>query len=305
VGKTGFAIALAQRFGAQIVGADSMQIYRHMDIGTAKPTAQERLAVAHHMVDILGPEQPFDAAAFGQQAHQVVQGLLAKGIQPFVVGGTGLYIKALIYGLFENRAVMERRAPDTPARQRLKQELADQGAVAMHARLARQDPHAAARIHPNDTFRIVRALEVIELTGQPISDHHRTHGFAQARYQVLTIGVALPRPQLYQRIDQRVEAMLAAGLLEEVRGLLDRGYDPGLKSMQSLGYRHMADFIQGRLSWDEAVRTLKRDHRHYAKRQFTWFKAVPDIHWLSPDQESVAAEKIQDFLSSPDADAVV
>jgi tRNA dimethylallyltransferase len=290
VGKTDMAIRMAQRFGGQIVGADSMQIYRHMDIGTAKPTAEEKAAVRHHMVDIVDPDRAFDAAVYGQQAHHIVQELLADNTRPFVVGGTGLYLKALVYGLFTSRAT------DGEARQRFKQQLAREGAAALHARLARNDPQAAARIHPNDTYRIMRALEVMELTGRALSDHHHTHGFAQARYQTLTLGLTLPRERLYARIDQRVDGMVAAGLLKEVRGLMDRGYDPGLKSMQSLGYRHMTDFIQGRLTWDEALRTLKRDHRRYAKRQWTWFNGIAGIHWLAPDQEHEAASRIEAFL---------
>lgn len=290
VGKTGMAIRLAQRFGGQIVGADSMQIYRQMDIGTAKPAAEEKAAVRHHMVDIVDPDGAFDAAAYGQQAHHIVQELLADNIRPFVVGGTGLYLKALVYGLFTSRAA------DGEVRQRLKQQLAQEGAAAMHARLARNDPQAAARIHPNDTYRITRALEVMELTGRALSDHHDAHGFTQARYQTLTLGLTLPRELLYARIDQRVEDMIAAGLLEEVRGLLARGYDSDLKAMQALGYRHMANFIQGRLTWDEALRTLKRDHRRYAKRQWTWFNRIAGILWLAPDQEREAASRIEAFL---------
>ncbi len=290
VGKTGFAIRLAQRFGGQIVGADSMQIYRRMDIGTAKPTAAEQAAVRHHLVDIVDPGDDFDAADYGRRAGTVIQELVDAGVVPFVVGGTGLYIKALVYGLFQGRSA------DPAVRRGLKAELAEQGAAALHARLGRLDPQAAARIHPNDAYRILRALEVITATGRPISDHHGTHGFARARYQTLTIGLELPREALYARIDQRVEAMLAAGLLEEVRGLLAQGCDPGLKAMQSLGYRHLTEFLQGRLTWEEALRTLKRDHRRYAKRQFTWFKALADIHWLAPDQVETAAEMVAAFL---------
>ncbi len=290
VGKTGFAIRLAQRFGGQIVGADSMQIYRRMDIGTAKPTAEEKARVCHHMVDIVDPDEPFDAAAYGLRAGEVIQGLIAGDVIPFVVGGTGLYIKALVYGLFQGRAV------DQEARHRLKAQLAREGPAGLHDRLTRLDPQAAGRIHPNDAYRILRALEVIESTGRSISEHHGTHGFAQARYQALTIGLTLPREQLYARIDQRVEAMLSAGLLEEVRGLLAIGFEEGLKSMQSLGYRHMVDFIRGRLAWEEALRTLKRDHRRYAKRQITWFNAVAGIRWLAPDQIADAAALIEAFL---------
>ncbi len=290
VGKTSFAIELAKRFGGEIVGADSMQIYRRMDIGTAKPTAEERAAVCHHMVDIVDPNEAFDAAAYGRRAHQAVQQLLKRHIPAFVVGGTGLYIKALVQPLFEGRT------SDREVRQRIQSRLKEEGTAALYAGLEEKDPTAAARIHPNDTYRIQRALEVIETTGRSISDLHDAHRFSKARYKTLEIGLTLPRDQLYTRIDRRVDQMIAAGLLEEVRGLLALGYDLDLKSMQSLGYRHMVDFLQGRASWDETVRILKRDHRRYAKRQFTWFKAVPNMNWLAPDQAETAAEMIERFF---------
>ena len=270
-----------------------MQIYRRMDIGTAKPTLAEQAAVRHHMVDIADPDESFDAAEYGQRAGEVIQSLTKQEITPFVVGGTGLYIKALVYGVFQARSA------DPQARRRLKAQLALEGPAQMHARLTRLDPQAADRIHPNDAYRILRALEVIECTGRPISHHHEAHGFSQARYQTLTLGLTMPREQLYARIDRRVEAMLAAGLLEEVRGLLSRGYDPGLKSMQALGYRHMADFLLGRLGWEEMLRTLQRDHRRYAKRQFTWFNAISGIRWMLPDQVGDAVDMVAAFLREP------
>ena len=296
VGKTGFAIELARQLGGQIVGADSMQIYRHMDIGTAKPTAVERAAVTHHMVDIVDPDQHFDAAAFGTLAHQVVQSLIQHNIVPLVVGGTGLYIKALLYGLFKGRPVGKK------VRRQLQQQIEKEGPAALHARLARHDPQTAERLHPNDTYRIIRALEVLLQTGVPISRHHHAHGFYKPRYQALKIGLNLPREQLYARIDARVEQMLAAGLEKEARWLLQKGYGPDLKAMQSLGYRHMIDYLQGRLSQDEAVRTLKRDHRRYAKRQLTWFRADDSVQWLLPNQLSMAMQLAEAFLSDPPAE---
>jgi tRNA dimethylallyltransferase len=290
VGKTGFAIDLAQRFGGEIVGADSMQIYRGMDIGTAKPTAAEQAAVPHHMVDIVDPGDDFDAAEYGRRAHGCVLQLIAEGKTPFVVGGTGLYIKALIYGL------AGAASSDSEIRDRLEDELARSGLQAMHQRLARVDPQSARRIHPNDAFRILRALEVFHLTGRPLTAHHADHGFAQARFQVLQIGLTLPRPELYARIDRRVDVMLAQGLVSEVRALLASGIDPRLKSMQSLGYRHMIDYLQDRLEWEEAVRTLKRDHRRYAKRQLTWFGADNHVQWLQPDQFLDAVALAEKFL---------
>ncbi len=292
VGKTAFAIELAKRFGGEIVGADSMQIYRRMDIGTAKPTAEEKAAVLHHMVDIIAPDEPFDAAAYGRWADAIVTQLLADNKVAFVVGGTGLYIKALIYGLFNGRTV------DDGVRQTLQARLADEGAPALHAALKNRDPMAAARIHPNDAYRILRAMEVVETTGRAISEFHDAHHFGKARYRALYLGLTLPREQLYARIDGRVDAMIEAGLLEEVRGLLSSGYGPELKSMQSLGYRHMIAYIQGELTWDEALRTLKRDHRRYAKRQLTWFKAVDGMHWLAPDEIDTAAERVGRFFAA-------
>lgn len=292
VGKTAFAIALARRYGGEIVGADSMQIYRCMDIGTAKPTAQEQAEVRHHMVGIIDPDEPFDAAEYGHQAHGVIEKLISEGIPAFVVGGTGLYIKALVYGLFEGEPV------DAEVRRGLRARLDREGAAALHLRLIEKDPRAAARLHPNDAYRILRALEVIETTGRSISDLQKAHRFGQARYQTLNIGLSLPRDALYTRIDRRVDAMIAAGLLEEVRGLLSLGYGPDLKSMQSLGYRHMITYLQGKATWDEVVRTLKRDHRRYAKRQLTWFNAVDGMHWLAPGQIDTAVEMVRHFLAA-------
>jgi tRNA dimethylallyltransferase len=292
VGKTAFAIELAKRFGGEIVGADSMQIYRQMDIGTAKPTDEEKAAVRHHMVDMIDPDEPFDAAIYGHRAHQVVQQLLSERIPAFIVGGTGLYIKALVYGLFKDQT------SDRQVRRRLQTRLEKEGAAALHGSLKDKDPNAAARIHPNDAYRILRALEVIETAGRSISDFHDAHRFRKARYQTLDIGLVLPRDELYARIDQRVDAMIASGLLEEVRGLLALGYKPGLKSMQSLGYRHMIGYLQGSLTWEEALRTLKRDHRRYAKRQLTWFRAIAGIHWLPPDQIKPAVELVSRHIRS-------
>ena len=291
VGKTGFAIALAQPFGAQIVGADSMQIYRYMDIGTAKPTERERATVPHHMVDIADPDQEFDAASYSQLAYDCVNELLSQGKLPFVVGGTGLYIKSLIYGLSEG-------APADPAvRYDLQRRLSQFGLAEMYQYLIEKDPDAGRRIHPNDSYRILRALEVYEITGQSIYVHHKLHGFRTPRFNVLHIGLKLPREQLYMRIDQRVDAMLAEGLKQEVTALLNRGYDAQLKSMQALGYRHLIDHLRDGVDWEETVSNLKRDHRRYAKRQMTWFGAVEGMHWLTPSQIDEAVELIEDFLS--------
>ena len=292
VGKTGFAIGLARQFGGEIVGADSMQIYRLMDIGTAKPTVEEQAQSVHHMVNIVDPDEDFDAVVYARQSDQCIFDVVDRNKVPIVVGGTGLYIKALVHGLTE-------AAPTDPQlRHKLQVELTALGAPALHQRLLDLDEAAAKRIHPNDGYRILRALEVLEITGRSITGHHRDHGFSTLRYDTLYIGLTMPREILYERINTRVEMMIDKGIVDEVRALLGQGYGPELKSMQSLGYRHMVDFIQGRLEWDEAVRTLKRDHRRYAKRQMTWFGANPDINWLTPGQHKAAAALISNFFST-------
>ncbi|MFH2219010.1 MAG: tRNA (adenosine(37)-N6)-dimethylallyltransferase MiaA [Pseudomonadota bacterium] len=290
MGKTTVAINLAGSFNAEIVGADSMQVYRHMDIGTAKPTPDERAAVSHHMIDIIEPDEPLDARQYAEMAREKIASLHARCITPFVVGGTGFYIKALLHGLFED-------APSDPdIRMRLKQEAKDHGSALLHGRLGKCDPGTAERLHPNDTYRIVRALEVYELTGKPISAYHSKHGFSEKPFNVLKIGLCLNRDLIYDRINRRVDSMIAAGFLDEVKGLLDMGFTADLKSMQSIGYRHMVGFINGRFSRDEMLRTLKRDTRRYAKRQLTWFRADPEIRWSQPDRLEEIRRAVKKFL---------
>ena len=291
IGKTAVAVELAQHFNGQIIGADSMQVYRYMDIGTAKPTEEEQARAAHHLIDIIDPDETFDAARYAGLAREKIFELNEQNITPFVVGGTGLYIKALLYGLFSS----DESDPDV--RRRLKEEGAVHGIEYLHARLGRLDPETARRLHAHDTYRILRALEVIETTGKPISQHHQEHGFLEKPFRYLKIGLNIDRTILYEGINVRVDAMIAAGFADEVRDLLARGYTGDLKSMQSIGYRHMLDYIESRLSWEECTRTLKRDHRRYAKRQLTWFKADSEIIWKEPGQVSRIKSLIHNFLN--------
>jgi len=290
-GKTAAGIEVARAVNGEIVGADSMQVYRYMDIETAKPTAMEQAAVRHHLIDVVDPDEPFDAAAYLTLGRRVLADLFHRRKPPVVVGGTGLYIKALLYGRFRSDA----RDPGG-VRERLRAEADSQGAAALHHRLARCDPQTAARLHPNDTVRILRALEVFEVTGRPISALQREHRFGDAPFHTLKLGLSLDREALYRCIDRRVEAMVAAGLEEEVRALLARGYGPHLKSMQSIGYSHMAALIAGAVSRADCIRTLQRDTRRFAKRQLTWFRVDPDIHWLSPDRVPDLIRKSMQFL---------
>lgn len=289
-GKTAVGIALARELGGEIVGADAMQVYRRMDIGTAKPTPAERALVPHHLIDVVEPDEPFDAARYAALARRAVADIRRRGKVPLVVGGTGLYIKALLHGIFPGPA------GDPAVRLRLAAELAARGVEALHARLAHGDPETARRLHPRDTARILRALEVLETTGRPISAFQQAHRFADSPYASLILGLEIERPLLYARIDRRVEEMLAAGLEEEVRGLLAAGFSPRLKPMQSLGYRHVAAWLGGRLSREEAVRTMKRDTRRYAKRQMTWFRATAGIRWFAPAEFPAIAAACRAFL---------
>ncbi|MDL2122896.1 MAG: tRNA (adenosine(37)-N6)-dimethylallyltransferase MiaA [Deltaproteobacteria bacterium] len=292
LGKTAVSIELATELHGEIIGADSMQIYRYMDTGTAKPTLDEQAQVHHHLIDVVDPDEPFDAAMFAKMAGEMIMKLHADGIVPFVVGGTGLYIKALVHGLSHAGPA------DTDIRKRLKEAELLHGSGFLYEKLSKCDQEAAERIHPNDTYRIIRALEVYEATGMAISQYSEDHGFEKRRFNVLKTGLHMEREALYDRINRRVDAMIEEGLVDEVKMLLGRGYSEDLKSMQSIGYRHMVDFIKGRITWEETVRTLKRDTRRYAKRQMTWFKADPEIVWAEPEQIDYIKEIIINFLQA-------
>ena len=261
-----------------------------MDIGTAKPTPEELAQVAHHMIDIVDPDEDYDAVQFSKQARNQIEQIARRGLIPIIVGGTGLYIKALLHGLFQSQPV------DPKIRSRLKQEAEENGSQALHDRLQQLDPAAAGRLHPNDSYRIIRALETIESTGKSISELHQEHGFEEDPFDALNIGLQMDRRKLYARIDQRVDLMIEAGLVDEVKKLLGMGYTADLKSMQSIGYRHVVEFMSENLSWDECVRTLKRDTRRFAKRQFTWFGADKQIQWYAPDQLNKIARLVEGFL---------
>ncbi|PIE62106.1 MAG: tRNA (adenosine(37)-N6)-dimethylallyltransferase MiaA [Desulfobacter postgatei] len=292
IGKTGFAIALARELNGEIIGADSMQIYKYMDIGTAKPDARERQLARHHLVDFLDPADSFDAKQFTTLADQAISDIVKRGRQPVVAGGTGFYIRALLHGLF-------RGEPACPATlDKLNQTLEENGGPALHEQLKTCDPRAAEKIHPNDGFRIVRALEVFLTTGVPISHCRQIHDFKSNRYQSLTFGLHMDRKLLYDRINQRVDMMMAEGLLDEVENLVSQGYSLELKSMQSIGYRHMGMYIKGEVSLEEAVRLLKRDTRRYAKRQFTWFNKEKNLIWIDVKELEKAVETAKDFLNT-------
>jgi len=290
IGKTSAGIEAAELFDGEIIGADSMQIYRYMDIGTAKPTPEEQARIRHHMIDVVDPDESFDAARFSQMAGDCVDDLVGKAKVPFLVGGTGLYMKALIHGLFEGAPA------DENVRTKLKKDLEEQGSEKLYDRLKVCDTETASKLHPNDVYRITRALEIFEITGKTAAEIYKEHAFSDQPYNVLKIGLHMDREALYERINQRVDVMISEGLLDEVRRLIERGYSPELKSMQSIGYKHMADFIAGKYSWDRSVELLKRDTRRYAKRQFTWFRADKQMKWVGMDQTDEIKKLVAGFL---------
>ena len=290
IGKTSFAISLAQKFNGEIIGADSMQIYKYLDIGTAKPDEEERAAAVHHLVDFLDPDQDFDAGQYETRATKLIDSLHDEGKLPIVAGGTGLYIRSLLYGLFRSRPA------DSDTIDALTRELDEKGSLALHEELEHCDPDAARRIHPNDGFRIVRALEVFKNCGSTISEKQGEHGFAHKKFDSLTLGLTMDRDRLYERINRRVDIMMEQGLLNEVAQLREKGYSLELKSMQSIGYRHMGMYLKGEVDLDEAVRLLKRDTRRYAKRQFTWFRKEPGLIWIQPSETEKAFDLVEKFL---------
>jgi len=284
VGKSEVALCVARRLGGEIVSADSMQVYRHLDIGTAKPTAQERALVTHHLLDVVEPDQEYSVALYQREAEAAIAAAWERGHLPILVGGTGLYVRAVLEGL------SFAAAPPHPAvRTRLEALAREQGPGALHALLAQVDPASAERIHPRNLKRAIRALEVYYTTGMPISQLHALDRAGPDRYNALVFGLDMPRELLYRRIDERVEEQLRRGLVAEVAWLLEHGCHERLVSMQGLGYRQLARYLRGESSLEEAVAALKRDTRRFAKRQYTWFRADPRVQWL--DVTSLGGEQ--------------
>jgi tRNA dimethylallyltransferase len=274
VGKSRIAIHLAQALGTEVLAADSRQVYRGMDIGMDKPTLEERQGVPHRLIDLVEPDQPFNVGEYRRHALIEIDRLHRTGLLPLIVGGTGLYIRALLRGLWEGPSA------DWSFRNQLEREARQHGVDHLHRKLALVDPVSAARSHPHDRVKIIRALEVHHLLGHPLSEAHQRHAFAEAPFSTLIVGLMRDRAALYRRVDDRVEAQLAGGLVQETQRLLDQGYGRQLGSMKGLGYRQISGYLAGEYSYEEAVRRLKRDTRHFAKRQLTWFRKETGIEWL-------------------------
>jgi tRNA dimethylallyltransferase len=287
-GKTALGVALARAVNGEIVSCDSLQVYRGLDIGSAKPTVDEREGVPHHLIDIRAPDEVFSAADYARLAREAVAAIGARGHVPLLVGGTGLYLRALLVGLFEGPSRNEE------LRRRLEATAERWGNARLHRLLRRVDDEAAARIHPSDRLRIVRALEVFKATGRPLSKQ-RGEGFSPlVGWDVLVVGLDPPREELRQRLEQRTRVMFARGLLAEVQGLLDRGYAEDLRPLRAIGYRQAVDVLRGRSTVEEAQQRVVVESLQYAKRQRTWFRHQADVQWFpSPDAALAAA---RDYL---------
>ncbi|MFA5839647.1 MAG: tRNA (adenosine(37)-N6)-dimethylallyltransferase MiaA [Candidatus Margulisiibacteriota bacterium] len=277
VGKSKAAVELALQINGEIISADSMQVYRGMDIGTAKPTKEEQKGIPHHLIDIRNPEESWTVSDFVEQSNHLTIQLSSKGKTPIIVGGTGLYLWTLINGY--NFAGIK---SDEAIRKRL-EELPPS---TLYAQLSTVDPLSAQKIHPHNKKRVMRALEVFELTGEPISKQQEK--LANGKQLTATIiGLTLPRNQLYEHIEQRIENMIKAGLIDEVKGLLDKGYSKGLTSMQALGYKEVVEFLEGRWDREKLIYELKKRTRHFARRQMTWFRRFRNVQWIDATPENL------------------
>jgi tRNA dimethylallyltransferase len=290
VGKTAISIQLAQRLNAEIVSLDSRQIYRQMDIGTAKPTIAQQQAVRHHLIDCVNIDEPFTAADYQRLADLALAEIDRQRKRGLIVGGAGLYFRALLDGLFEGPSA------DAAIRTRLQQEAKEHGATVLHERLRNCDPISADRIHPNNLVRVIRALEVYELTGEPISALQRQWATSEPRYPFRAFGLNMRRETLYRRIESRADQMIAEGLIEEVKKIIDAGYSRDCTAMQSFGYKEIVDYLDGKHSRDEAIALLKQNTRRFAKRQLTWFRHDPRIEWVDRSQFPSPDEVVNNLL---------
>ncbi len=294
IGKTELSLVLAEQFHCEIISVDSMQVYRHMDIGTAKVSREDRARIPHHLIDIVDPDQAYDAACFVRDASTAIEEIHKKGRVVLLTGGTGLYLRALLDGLTSEIG-------HYPAiREQLQQRLIYDGAKRLHEELVICDRISAERINANDSHRLLRALEIFQATGKPWSEHILEHQQKKkARFtNILQIGLTCNRDLLYQRIDERTQIMLNSGLEKEVRGLIAKGYGPEIKSMQSIGYRHMNYYLQGTWDLEKTEELLARDTRRYAKRQYTWFSAISELEWLDAKDHSAVIKRIDNWRHS-------
>ncbi len=294
-GKTRLAIELAKLLNGEIVSADSMQIYKYMNIGSAKPTAEEQKEVKHHLIDFLEPDAVFSVADYTEMAHDVIGKLISEGKMPVMCGGTGLYINSVV-----NDITFGETDTNDDIRAELAKTAREKGNDALIEMLAEFDPVSAARLHPNNVRRVIRAIEFYKVTGQTISSHQEMTKQTEGRYNPVMFCIAWDRQKLYERINKRVDKMLEDGLLEEVKRLMEAGYTKALNSMKAIGYKELIDYYNGETTLEEAVELIKQSSRRYAKRQLTWFRRDKRIHWLNADGDIVreAYETVNNFYKT-------
>lgn len=296
VGKTKASIALAKKIGGEIISADSMQVYKHMDIGSAKIRPEEQEGIPHYLIDVLEPWEEFHVVRFQQMALQAVERIRKNGHIPIVVGGTGFYIQALLYHIDFSKG-----PEDSAFRQKLEKAAKEQGPEILHKELEQVDPVSALKIHPNNVKRVIRALEFYRLTGRRISEHNEAERARVSPYDFRYFVLTDNRSRIYERIDRRVDQMMKDGLLEEVRALKQMGLKKGMVSMQGLGYKELLEFLDGACTLEEAVYRIKRDTRHFAKRQLTWFKRERDVIWIDKSlfhgEESKIVETMLSYIN--------
>ncbi len=291
IGKTDLSLSLAKKLKGEIISCDSMQIYKYMDIGSAKVSKDEQLQVTHHMVDIVYPEEEFTVADFKEQAKSIIRDLNAKGKLPIVTGGTGLYINSLVYELNFTRA-----EADYGLRKELEDLAADKGVGEVHKILESIDPPSAKKLHPNDLKRVIRAIEIYRQSGVTMSEYNKNFRTEVEDYNLSMIGLTMDRQKLYQRINKRVDKMMDDGLIEEVQFLLSKGYTKDLVSMQGIGYKELIDHLEGNMSLEETIDLIKKKSRNYAKRQLTWFRRDPRIKWFNKDAYDNEEDILNDII---------
>jgi tRNA dimethylallyltransferase len=292
VGKSDLALELATAIDAEIVNADSQQIYRYLDIGTGKPSPADRARVAHHLIDTVNPDEEFNAALFRRLATQSIEQIHARNKKVIVCGGTGLYLKALTQGIFEGPG------QDAQIRQALERQIESEGQAALFHQLLRIDPSVGRAIHPNDRQRTIRALEVFQLTGKPLSEWQKEHAFQERPFDVVKIGLNRERGELYERINRRSERMVEDGLLQEVRNVVAMGYSLTLKPLRSVGYRQIGQVLLGQQELLGAIEEMKQETRRLAKRQITWFRADKEVRWFDPNEKTEIIEAVKKFFST-------
>lgn len=292
-GKSGLAMEICEKFDGEIINADSIQVYKYLDIGSAKPTKEDREKIPHHLIDIKDLTEPFSAADFKELADEAIKDITSRGKVPVIVGGTGLYIRALTEGL------MEAPDGDEALREKFNKEIEEHGLDFLYDKLKKVDPVATEKIHRNNRHRIIRALEVYELTGKPLSEHQKAHGFKDKNYNALKIALEVDRDELRERIAKRTEEMYSGdAIIKEVQSILELGYKDDLKPLNSVGYREAAAKLKGAVSRDEALELTKKSTYQYAKRQVTWFKKEPNIKWFNVRAKADIMGEITEFLRS-------